>query len=195
MTRFYTSDTHFFHKNVLSFEDRPYETVEEMNEGIIKNWNSVIGQKDTVHHLGDFCFGGYDKWKSILDQLNGNIILYKGNHDASKTLKKLLKEGYFEEVHVVGDYFKIKGEERYQIWLSHYPMEIGLRPNKFSLHGHIHSIPSRMLNQINVGVDSPLSFGKPFGQPISEEELITYLDHINPIIKEEFQKEREKWFK
>lgn len=196
MTTFYTSDHHFHHKRVLEFENRPFETVEEMNEHLIKIWNETVKQNDTVHHLGDFCFGKYDDWVSILKRLNGNIVLYKGNHDSSKVVKQLYNEGYIKELHMVGDYIKVRSPKtnaKYQLWLTHYPMEIGMRPRKFSLHGHIHSMNSRMLNQVNVCIDSPLNFDRPFGKPVSEEELIDYLDYINPIVEKEFQKEREKW--
>lgn len=189
MTQFFTSDQHWYHKNVLEFEERPYNTVEEMNTGLIKAWNNTVKPQDTVHHLGDFCFGGYNKWVDILDQLNGKIVLYKGNHDDTKTLKKLVKDGYFQDVHKVGDYMKING---YQLWLTHYPMEIGLRPRKYSISGHIHSTPNNMINQINLGVDSPHSLiqDKLFGEPVSEEELIAYLDKIEPELEAAFKKER-----
>lgn len=195
MTVFYTSDQHWNHNNVLKFENRPYKTVEEMNKGMIKNWNNVVGESDLVHHLGDFCFGNYSKWVAILEQLNGKIILYKGNHDDSKVVKRLLRDGYLEDLHMVGDYFKVKSPKtgvNYQLTLSHYPMEIGNRPRKFNIHGHLHSEEtlSNYKNQLNVGVDSPINFSKPFGRPISEDELINYLDHINPQIEELFQKER-----
>lgn len=189
MTVFYTSDHHFFHRNILEFENRPFESVEEMNQEMIDAWNSVVKDSDYVMHLGDFVFGGYEKWRHILDQLNGKIVLHKGNHDDSKKLKKLSKEGHFEEVHEVGSYRKIN---KHQLWLTHYPMEIGLRPRRWSISGHIHSTPSRMLNQINVGVDSPLLRFAEFGTPVPEDDLINYLDSITPLIEEEFLKIRNK---
>lgn len=187
MAIYFTSDSHFYHKNVLSFENRPFDSVEEMNEGLIKAWNSVVETNDIVYHLGDFMFGSITKWKEILPQLNGKMRLCKGNHDDSKTVRKLANEGYFDEYHEVGTYIKVNG---YQLWLTHYPMEIGMRPKKYSLSGHIHSTPSRMLNQINAGVDSPLNFNRPFGQPILMDELLAYLDYINPKVEEQFQLER-----
>lgn len=56
---FLTADTHFFHKKILEFERaaRPFSSVEEMNEVLIDNWNSVVTKRDTVWHLGDVCFG------------------------------------------------------------------------------------------------------------------------------------------
>ena len=76
-----TSDTHFCHENILRFCERPFSDIEEHDRILIDNWNSVVEPDDTVFHLGDFCFGGFPKWKEIREQLNGHIILIKGNHD------------------------------------------------------------------------------------------------------------------
>lgn len=193
MTIFFTSDSHWRHKKIVDFEQRPFESVEEMNEGLIKAWNNVVKPKDTVYHMGDFCFGSYSKWIEIIEQLNGEIVLIKGNHDSSETIRKLHKNGYLKEIHMVGYYMKAGG---YILNLTHYPMEIGNRPRNFSIHGHIHSQSSRMLNQINVGIDSPLNcidgFNiTKFGQPISlVDDLIPYLNYINPKVEELFQQER-----
>ena len=55
---FFTSDTHFYHGNIIRFCNRPFKSVEMMNETIISNWNNTVGQDDIVFHLGDFCLGG-----------------------------------------------------------------------------------------------------------------------------------------
>lgn len=188
MTTYYTSDQHWFHKAVVDFENRPFESMEEMNEGMIEIWNETVKPSDVVNHLGDMVFGSYDNWTHILDRLNGKIILHKGNHDGSRHLKKLAKAGYFEEIQTVGSYKRLHG---YQLWLTHYPMDIGHRPNKFSISGHIHSTPSRKLNQINIGVDSPFNHNRPFGKPVHSDELVEHLNIINPQLEELFQKERE----
>lgn len=77
---FFTSDTHFGHENIIKFCKRPYQSVEEMNEALIENWNKVIGKNDTVFHLGDFALGGSTVWNNTLDRLNGKIYLIFGNH-------------------------------------------------------------------------------------------------------------------
>lgn len=78
-----TSDTHFNHQNILAYEpeSRPFNTVEEMNETIINNWNSKISPTDDVYHLGDFFMGQQTGIEPILKRLNGNITLIRGNHD------------------------------------------------------------------------------------------------------------------
>ena len=63
---FFTSDTHFYHENIIRFCNRPFKDVEMMNETIIANWNNTIGQDDIVFHLGDFCLGGSAEWSKIL---------------------------------------------------------------------------------------------------------------------------------
>ena len=78
---FFTSDTHFNHMNIISYCQRPFRDIHEMNETIIVNWNNAVAPDDIVFHLGDFCLGGANEWNRILDRLNGRIYLILGNHD------------------------------------------------------------------------------------------------------------------
>lgn len=190
---YFTSDHHFCHKNILKFENRPYQDIEEMNEGLIESWNKVVSEKDIVHHVGDFSMGNQAKSIEIAKRLNGKIIIYKGNHDESNKLKRMLKEGAIEEYHMVGDYIKRDG---FQLWLTHYPLEIGFRPKKYSIHGHIHSNYSSFLNQVNVGVDSPLFYGKEqrkgeelsFGEPVSLDLLLEKIKFFDTYVRHEWEK-------
>src|SRR5687767_6005129 len=82
MNTFFTSDTHWGHKNIIKFCSRPYASVEEMDEAMITNWNDRVRPGDTVYHLGDFTFyRREDQQRRIIDSLNGNIKLILGNHD------------------------------------------------------------------------------------------------------------------
>lgn len=81
---FITSDTHFWHSNIIRYCNRPWSDVESMNKALIENWNSVVGENDKVIHLGDFCFGNKTKAESIIKQLHGKIDLVMGNHDRLK---------------------------------------------------------------------------------------------------------------
>ena len=62
---------------------RPFVTINEMNEALITNWNSVVTPEDTVIHLGDFAFAGFQVAHDIMARLNGYKILVKGNHDGT----------------------------------------------------------------------------------------------------------------
>ena len=66
---FFTSDTHFYHKNIIEYAQRPFSSIENMNKELIKNWNSVVSSEDTVFHLGDIGFCGSEKLRGILSQL------------------------------------------------------------------------------------------------------------------------------
>lgn len=172
---FFTSDTHFGHRNIINYEERRkcFATVEEMDEAIIQRWNEQVSDGDTVYHLGDFGMSmKYANFKDKLERLNGHIVLVQGNHDDTKTVKRLAEEGYLT-LHEVG--FKMKVNKQV-MWLTHYPMGIGERPNKWSIHGHIHSTPSAYKNQINVGLDSILIADQPFGKLWTMDEIENYME-------------------
>jgi len=78
---FFVGDTHFGHANIITYCNRPFLTVQDMNEKLIQNWNRVVQPADTVIHLGDFSFLKDDKAKEICAQLNGHKVLVRGNHD------------------------------------------------------------------------------------------------------------------
>ena len=79
--KFYISDTHWGHNNVLAFDQRPFKTVEEMDAELIRRWNSVVDPGDIVYILGDMFWMSPAKAKPIMEQLNGQKFLVKGNHD------------------------------------------------------------------------------------------------------------------
>lgn len=77
MKVFVISDTHFGHENIIRYCNCPFRTVEEMDEAMIKNWNAVVTNKDTIIHLGDFCLTNKERCIEILNKLNGKKILIK----------------------------------------------------------------------------------------------------------------------
>lgn len=78
---FFTSDLHFGHKNIIRFDNRPFSTVEEMDEALIRNWNAKVSDEDTVYVLGDISWYNDAKTSEIINSLHGHKILIKGNHD------------------------------------------------------------------------------------------------------------------
>lgn len=87
MNVFFTSDNHFFHKNVIGYCKRPFLEVEEMNEKMILNWNTVVMPDDMVYHLGDFSMAARPV-ETITKRLNGIKILINGNHDFTHPFHK-----------------------------------------------------------------------------------------------------------
>lgn len=137
---FFTSDLHFGHENVIRFDNRPFNTVEEMDEEMIKHWNAKVGKGDIVYVLGDFIWkAATNEAVSIIRRLNGQIILIKGNHDrflhnaAAKKALAGIKD--YDDICVTLE----DGTTRRCI-LSHYfiPFYNGHRYQAIHLHGHSH---------------------------------------------------------
>ena len=142
---FFTSDTHFYHDNIINFCGRPFKNVEVMNETLIANWNSVVGPDDIVFHLGDFCLGGSAEWTNILNRLNGKIYLIVGNHDI-----KNLRQGYYSRFEHIAMQMHIEvGKQK--IYLNHCPFLCygGAYRDTWQLFGHVHT------SKQNTGIDAP----------------------------------------
>src|ERR1041384_7607900 len=85
MTIFFTSDTHFGHHSAIVHCQRPYASIDEMDDDLIARWNAMVGPSDTVYHLGDFCLHPDLEASWYLDRLNGTVHLLEGNHDRRTT--------------------------------------------------------------------------------------------------------------
>lgn len=152
---FFTSDTHFFHDNVIKFCNRPYGSVEHMNEELIKNWNSVVSVEDHIWFLGDFSFGNVPDTCSVLERLAGIKHLITGNHDRKGRCQKLPWENYFVDQR---DYYRLKpGKDQPKIVLCHFPLASWER-GYYHFHGHWHTLKGdnsgRVWHRHDVGVDN-----------------------------------------
>ena len=118
------SDTHFNHANIIKYCNRPFSDVEEMDKTIIKNWNNIVRDKDTVYFLGDLILSknkGKKARELINNILNGNITIIKGNHDK------------------FGEKFKIIEYENYKFMLIHNPdSSLTFNFDGWIIHGHHH---------------------------------------------------------
>jgi len=94
--RYFTSDTHFGHTNIIKYCNRPFKDAGEMDRFIITEWNKIVTPDDTVYHMGDVAFTSPERLKHILANLNGYKILVLGNHDRAGA--KMFEYG-FAEVH------------------------------------------------------------------------------------------------
>jgi calcineurin-like phosphoesterase family protein len=78
---FITSDEHYFHKNIIKYQNRPFDNLEVMNRALINNHNSVVGKDDHVIHIGDFSFGHKEEFCRVIRELNGHHYVMDGSHD------------------------------------------------------------------------------------------------------------------
>ena len=150
--KYYTSDLHFNHTNILNFCKRPFKDVQEMNSEIIKRWNNKVNPKDDIYILGDFCFGNKNEAQHFLSLLNGNKYLIRGNHDGFLNRNSNEFPGFVW----VRTLTEIKDEGR-DVILCHYPIESWNKKfhDSYHLYGHVHNseIVQKIPNRFNVGVD------------------------------------------
>jgi len=187
---FFTSDTHYFHENVIKFSNRPFRDIDHMHQVLINNYNSVVGYGGVCYFLGDFGFAGSAEIKRLISKLKGTKIIILGNHD--KGVNAMYNVGF--DAVLMSSSMIISGE---RVTMSHCPLLDTYRENtlgmkgydgsenwhgekrhsrfsltnegQFHLHGHIHSPnggKSKRIEgrQIDVGVDAnnyyPLSISK-----------------------------------
>jgi calcineurin-like phosphoesterase family protein len=128
---FFTSDDHFWHANIIKYCDRPFDSVEEMNEALIANWNSVVGKNDVVWNLGDFAFfKNKETLRGLIARLNGTKNLILGNHDRLRPTEYIdLGFNWASRFPVIFDKFVI---------LSHEPIFLEANSVFFNIYGHLH---------------------------------------------------------
>lgn len=134
---FYISDNHFFHNNVIKLDNRPFDSMDDMNSEMIKRWNNIVKDGDLVYVLGDFCWSRKSEvWEALCDSLKGNKYLIKGNHDM-RQLTSSTRQKFAQ----VCEYKEIDDHGR-RVIMSHYPMPFyrsDYRENVYMLYGHIHN--------------------------------------------------------
>jgi calcineurin-like phosphoesterase family protein len=167
-----SSDSHWYHSNIITFCNRPYKSVEEMNEKLIYNWNNIITPEDTIYYIGDFSLA-FRPVETITPRLNGIKKLVPGNHDwchsyhkkGKRDLKGWIKkyEDYGWEVlpeqtelYYNGQKFNLchfpsvndsAFDDKYESWRPYIPED------EILLCGHVHEKWMQKDNCFNVGVD------------------------------------------
>jgi len=130
-TTWIVSDTHFGHKNIVKYCNRPTNH----NELMIQKWKSLVRPEDTVLHLGDVSVWYGDDmfyWLSMAGSLPGQKKLIKGNHDKFKP--KVYAENGFE---MIPEFIQeIKGQ---RVLFSHYPDDHRTSEWDINVHGHVHN--------------------------------------------------------
>ena len=132
------SDTHFFHtpvrlrrENIGRYCSRP----ENWQELIIKNWNDLVSQDETVLHLGDFALGNKSNFDLLSGILRGRLFLIQGNHDR-------ISKSYCETrgVTLIKNSLNLQISDKMKLIFSHCPI-VPLEDGWINLHGHIYNVP------------------------------------------------------
>ena len=142
---YFTSDIHFAHEEALVFDNRPWETLEEMHEAMILAWNAKVTDADHVYILGDLCYKAGRKYIKLIERLHGNLHLIRGNHDMvnSAAYKALFTEiTKYKELHVT-----LASGKKKRVVLSHYPIHLyhGHTYGAIHLYGHLHNLPEEKI--------------------------------------------------
>lgn len=154
----YIADTHFFLERIISEKGgRPFSSVEEMNNFMIKQWNSVTEENDTVIIIGDFSSGDGERTNEILKKLKGKKILIKGNHDNLYLNDPIFNRNNFIDILQYGE-FDDSGKKAL---CFHYPImfyngQYYKKPETYMLYGHIHNTQDQVL------IDQMIAMGKDF---------------------------------
>ena len=199
MNIYFTSDTHYAHKNIVRgtsswSEDvsshtgqntRNFDTLEEHNAAIVKGINDIVGPDDVLWHLGDWSFGGFNNIKKFRDQINcRNIHLILGNHDHHIENNKENIRDLFSSV----QYYKELSLHGHKVVLLHYGMRVWNKSHKGAIHlfGHSHNTLPPHGKSMDVGVDCAFEkFGvyRPFSwmeiQSIMSKRESEIVDHHN----------------
>jgi calcineurin-like phosphoesterase family protein len=160
--RFFISDTHFGHRNVIDYSGRPFKTCEEMDNIMIARWNATVNEDDDVFMLGDFGFGSFDYLCDIFHSLAGNKILIRGNHDGSYSkMRRMGWSAVLEEATIT-----IGGHD---VFLNHYPWE---STDTYALHGHIHEKGITEFVDYQMCMCVELWGYKPVSEKVIEKKII-----------------------
>jgi len=170
METWFFSDAHFYHKRAIEMCNRPFSSLEEMNEGLIKNINSLVKKNDIFYYLGDLAFAGPEVVEKLFNRLNGQWYYIIGNHD------KWVSPNFMKSINKIkwwGDQKDIKINGQY-ITLNHYMMNVWNKSHygAWHLYGHSHFDVSEHSNgkTMNVCADLINYF------PVNFEQVKSYME-------------------
>ena len=178
---YFISDTHFGHQNIIRFNNRPFSTVEEMNETMIVNWNERVHQNDTIFILGDMFYHCRNA-EDILKRLHGKKHLIIGNHDGS-----WLREDTRKYFITISSYLETT-DGRHALTLCHYPLLSYHHDTRaYMIHGHLHNNTNADFFPLLLKRDRVLNAGVDLNgfMPVTFEELC----ENNRIFKEQYKED------
>lgn len=173
MNTYFTSDTHYFHANIIKYSNRPFSSVDEMNEHLISEHNKIVKPEDELYHLGDFGFASNSKLLEVISRLNGHKHFIYGNHDKAimSDPKSFIGKNGFESI----QYYKEIKRDNVTICLFHYGARVWNKSHhgSYFLYGHSHGSLPPFNRSVDVGVDA--KFINNEYRPVSLEEIHNFM--------------------
>lgn len=193
---YFTSDWHVGHKNCLKFDKRPFDTVEDMHETLVKNFNKYVPRHGITYFLGDMGLTSNELLRSVVERLNGTKILVRGNHDGKMdsmynagfdvviekaqitigqnivTMSHCPLRGVFRE-----DVTGMRNAQKTDMWHGEHKHKYKYSFEdfgQFHLHGHIHSRKDR--NKIVDGRQMDVGVPAWNYKPVPISEVVSWID-------------------
>ncbi len=168
MADFITGDTHARHANIIKYSKRPFRSVQEMDDQLVLNINSTVGEHDTLYHVGDVASHDLE---GFLERINcKKIVLIEGNHDRIRSNQRRLFSGIYAMYTIKTEFDGIPTD----IVLCHYAMRVWNKSHYGAYHayGHSHgSLPEDPnARSMDVGVDSIAQKLSPDGVTLRPED-------------------------
>lgn len=171
----FISDLHLFHRPEFCWGPRGFSSVEEMNEAIVSNWNSVVADDDEVYVLGDCILNDNEGGIELLKQLKGHIYIIAGNHDTDARIE-LYKQ--LDNVEYLGFAHRLK-YKKYHFFLCHYPVLCdnyddteSLKTKMICLCGHTHTKDPFIDMKKGLGIIYHVDADAHNCTPVSIEQII-----------------------
>lgn len=161
----FTADTHFGHESILRLCNRDFASIEEHDQQLIIEWNSVVKDGDRVFHLGDWSIKGLSFMAPIFSKLNGDITTIRGNHDRNCWVDcDVMRQSINGRV----------------FFMSHYAHLVwdGQHADRKTIHlfGHSHGNLSGVAGSMDVGVDVANRLLGSY-RPFSVEDVVRFIDN------------------
>lgn len=186
---YFTSDLHLGHANIIALCNRPFSSVEEMDDVLIANWNRRVTDRDTVYIMGDLCFRTADPIP-YLERLRGKKHLILGNHDHNWLRLVPDPSRYFVNCIPCGGcaaqgaacltcekkptlpWMDVVCTTQGKVTLSHFPLmdHVG----KYLIHGHVHNRTNEPYSALLAAMPTALNAGVDVNdfRPVTLHELI-----------------------
>lgn len=188
MTTWFTADQHFGHTKIIEYVNRPFNSVDEMNDVMVERWNQRVRKEDVVYHLGDFTLSNYKGFEYYLNQLNGTVFFIPGGHD-HRWLESYVKNGSDSKFHVLQSLVTVK-VRNIELVLCHYPLMTWEKSyyGALMLHGHCHGNIG-CIGRASGGAGDNKGYRMDIGvdcnnfYPISIPDIVNRIDAYEGVVK------------
>lgn len=183
MTKFFTSDLHFYHKKICEYTNRGLFTNQQKHEQWLLDIISLqVKPGDTIYHLGDFAFtSDHGLIEAILSNFGCQVVAIKGNHDSRKTWGRVKSNRLIS----FKDYDEIKLKNGKEACLFHFPITVWHKQHygSYMLHGHSHGSFQGQGKCLDVGLDSAYNILGSH-RMFTEDDIVEFMENREMVVSD-----------